>query len=46
MLFDIALVDVEMSLQVATQFLFTMGMEVDLELGLFTEWLIGFEVTW
>jgi hypothetical protein len=45
-LFDIALIDADMSLQVATQFLFTMGLEIDVETGAFTQWTIGFVVTW
>jgi hypothetical protein len=45
-LFDIALIDADMSLQVATQFLFTMGLEINVETGAFTQWTIGFVVTW
>jgi len=46
MLFDVSLVDVAMTLQVASQFSFNMGMEVDVEIGAFTEWVIGFLVAW
>jgi hypothetical protein len=45
-LFDIALIDVNMSLQIASQFKFTMGLEIDFEVGGFTEWCVGFVVTW
>ncbi|MFC2095165.1 hypothetical protein ACFLSW_01845 [Candidatus Bipolaricaulota bacterium] len=45
-LFDIALIDVDMSLQVASQFSFNMGLEVDVNSGAFTLWTVGFEVTW
>ena len=46
MLFDVSLVKADVSLQIADQFTFSMGMEMDLEIGAFTEWVIGFLVTW
>ena len=45
-LFDIALIDANMSLQVASQFSFNMGLEINVETGAFTLWTVGFEVTW
>ena len=45
-LFDIALIDANMSLQVASQFLFTMGLEINVETGAFAQWTLGFLVTW
>ena len=44
-LFDVALIDVDVELEIASQFTFTMGLEVDVDLG-FSEWTVGFEVTW
>jgi hypothetical protein len=45
-LFDVAYVEANMSLQVASQFEFSMGLSVDVENENFSEWLIGFLVTW
>ena len=45
-LFDIALIDANMELQIASQFLFNMGLEINVETGAFSEWTIGFLVTW
>ena len=45
-LFDIALIDANMSLQIASQFLFNMGLEINVDTGAFSEWTIGFLVTW
>jgi hypothetical protein len=45
-LFDIALIEANMSLQVAAQFTFSTGLEIDVEAGNFSLWTIGFEVTW
>ena len=45
-LFDIAEIDANMSLQIASQFLFDMGLTVDVDGGAFTSWTIGFLVTW
>ena len=45
-LFDLGLIDVDMTLQVASQFTFNMGLEVNVDSGAFTQWLIGFLVTW
>jgi hypothetical protein len=45
-LFDIALIDANMTLQVAAQFLFNMGLKINVETGAFSEWTVGFLVTW
>ena len=45
-LFDVALIDVNMELQVAAQFAFNMGLEINVETGGFTAWTVGFFVTW
>jgi hypothetical protein len=45
-LFDVGLIDANMSLQVAAQFLFNMGLEINVETGAFSQWTIGFLVTW
>jgi len=45
-LFDIALIDANMTLQVASQFTFNMGLMIDVDGGAFTQWTLGFEVTW
>jgi hypothetical protein len=45
-LFDVALIEANMELQIASQFLFNMGLSIDVEGGAFTEWIIGFLVTW
>jgi len=46
MLFDVALIEADMTLQVASRFTFNMGMEVNLETSAFTKWVIGFLATW
>jgi hypothetical protein len=45
-LFDIALIDASMTLQVASQFTFNMGLAVNVETGAFTQWTVGFLVEW
>jgi len=45
-LFDVGLIDANMSLQVATQFTFNMGLMIDVNLGTFTQWTVGFLVEW
>jgi len=45
-LFDVGYIDANMSLQVATQFAFTMGLGIDVENNDWSAWTIGFEVTW
>jgi len=45
-LFDIALVQATMELQIASQFTFNTGLKINVETGAFTEWVIGFLVTW
>jgi hypothetical protein len=44
-LFDVALIEADMKVNVTTQFAFTMGLDVDVAGG-FTKWCLGFEVTW
>jgi hypothetical protein len=44
-LFEVALIDVDMLVNVTSQFAFTMGLTLDTDDG-FTIWCIGFEVTW
>jgi hypothetical protein len=46
MLFDIALIEANMDLQISSQFTFNMGLAINVQAGAFTEWVIGFEVTW
>ncbi|MCK5828249.1 hypothetical protein KAH43_06980, partial [Candidatus Bipolaricaulota bacterium] len=46
MLFDVSLIEADMTLQIASQFIFNMGMVVDVEIGAFTEWVVGFLVVW
>ena len=45
-LFDMALIEANMSLQVAQQFTFSTGLEINVEVGNFSLWTVGFEVTW
>lgn len=45
-LFDVALIDANMTLQIASQFIFNMGLEINVETGGFTQWTVGFLVTW
>jgi hypothetical protein len=46
-LFDVAEIDANMSIQVATQFTFSMGIAIDLtEDPAFTSWSLGFLVEW
>jgi len=47
-LFTVSLVQADMSIQIAQQFTFTMGISIDLDAApaSFTEWTLGFEVTW
>ena len=44
-LFEVALIEVDMKVNVTEQFAFTMGLDVDVDGG-FTSWCLGFEVTW
>ena len=46
MLFDVGLIEAAMELQVAAQFTFNMGLSINVETGAFTEWVVGFLVTW
>jgi len=46
-LFDLSMLKASMSLQVAQQFKFTMGMKLNLDTApLFQQWTLGFTVTW
>jgi len=45
-LFDIGLIDANMTLQVATQFTFNMGLQINVESSAFTQWTVGFLVKW
>ncbi len=47
-LFDVSLIDASMDIQLATQFTFNMGILLDLDAAptTFTEWTLGFLVTW
>jgi len=47
-LFDVSLIEAEMSIQVATQFTFSTGISIDLDAagGAFTLWTVGFLVEW
>jgi len=45
-LFDLAVIDVDMTIAMTSQFVFNMGLKIDFEGGGFNEWLIGFLVTW
>lgn len=44
-LFDVALIEADMKVNVTTQFAFTMGLDVDVDGG-FIKWCVGFDVTW
>jgi hypothetical protein len=44
-LFEAALVEADMKVNVTSQFAFTMALDVDVDGG-FTNWCLGFEVTW
>jgi hypothetical protein len=45
-LFDVAYLVANMSIQIATQFTFDMGVETDLEAGTVNKWTFGFLVEW
>jgi len=46
-LFDVSYLEANMSIQIATQFTFSMGIAIDLEVvPSFTEWTLGFLVEW
>ncbi|MBU0596520.1 hypothetical protein KJ567_07545 [Candidatus Bipolaricaulota bacterium] len=44
-LFEVALIEVDMKVNLTSQFAFTMALDVDVDGG-FTNWCLGFEVTW
>ncbi len=46
MLFDVSLVRAHVSVQLADQVVFRMGVEMDVEASAFSEWILGFDVTW
>jgi hypothetical protein len=46
MLFDVSRIDAGMSLQVSSQFTFSMDAQFDVEVGAFSEWDLGFLVEW
>jgi len=45
-LFDLALIDVNISLTVSPSIVFRTEVTIDIENGSFTEWVLGFLVTW
>jgi hypothetical protein len=45
-LFDVALIDANMTLSLSNQFMFKMGLKLNVEVGAFTTWTVGFKVTW
>jgi len=45
-LFDVGLIDADLTLRVASQFTVDMGLEINLETAAFTKWTLGFLVTW
>ena len=45
-LFDLAEIRANMSIQVATQFTFSMGIRYSTETSTFTRWSLGFKVVW
>ena len=44
-LFEVSLIEVDMKVNVTSQFAFTMGLDID-TFGGFTSWCLGFEVVW
>jgi hypothetical protein len=44
-LFEVALIEVDMKVNITSQFAFTMALDIDVDGG-FTNWCLGFEVTW
>ncbi|MFC2083007.1 hypothetical protein ACFLSG_03100 [Candidatus Bipolaricaulota bacterium] len=45
-LFDISMIETNMELTVAPQFVFSMGLEIDVEINATTIWTLGFEIDW
>ncbi len=45
-LFDIAMFEANLELTVAAQFVFSMGLEIDVEINATTLWTLGFAITW
>lgn len=45
-LFDVSMFEVNFELTVAPQFVFSMGLEVDVEVNTTTIWTLGFAITW
>jgi hypothetical protein len=46
MLFDVSLIRAHICVQLADQVRFRMGVEMDVEASAFSEWALGFDVTW
>jgi len=44
-LFEVAFIEADMKVNVTTQFAFTMALDIDVDGG-FSNWCLGFEVTW
>ncbi len=44
-LFDVSMFDANLELAVASQFVFSMGLEIDVEVNT-TTWTLGFAITW
>ncbi len=45
-LFDVSMFEVNFELTVAPQFVFSMGLEIDVEVNTTTIWTLGFAITW
>jgi len=45
-LFDVSLFEVNLELTVAPQFVFSTGLEIDVEVNATTIWTLGFEIDW
>jgi len=45
-LFDVSMFEANLELTVATQFVFSMGLRIDVEINATTIWTLGFETTW
>jgi len=45
-LFDVSMFDANFEITVAPQFVFSMGLEIDVEVNATTIWTLGFEITW
>jgi len=45
-LFDVSLFEANLELTVTSQFVFSMGLEIDVEINATTQWTLGFAITW